>query len=336
MKTGPRRAGEIPDHATDVTRMPPRFRAADREFPDGASLATTFRRRRYVTLDAICSSHIDVVGKLESYGVDFVASVAGIAPTEVRKLLTETELFCRPNIYPMLLLDFSTKAYKLWEIIQDDRHPKVSPDGMVSMLPSTLVFDDFNAFRELFLGLCITKRDLEEALSNVAGEVEPGTVIAIHTDWFDQFNPRGQVEFYGIYELWHPFLLRPYLDRNSLRFLREDIAVGGIATDAPTLEPPVYYCKDQNGLTPNVIELQHAIKEGIRTKYVDLPSTPFLHIDLLCNQRLIIESLDFARVICPASPCIEGDLHLIPMLADSTGWESVPVRAMFVPSMTEA
>ena len=230
----------------------------------------------------------------------------------------------------LLCWDFSAKADRIWEVLQGDPQGSVPLHGGIGLLPSRYVFDEYADFEELFLELCITRDELRHSLERLQHPIPPGTLLGIFTDWYDQFNPRGDVEFYGMQELWHPFLLHPYLDRNALDYLMNDIGVAGIATDAPTLEAPVYYCSGEIELTPNVIELSRAIRNGIHRRTIDLPPAPFVHIDVLSRERLLIESVDFERLFRPGETIASGNAILIPMLSDSTGWESIPVRALFL------
>jgi len=318
----------IDDSWVDVTRIGLETTPALYEEEQSRADDRRFRSARIVPLDIICSTHIDVVGKLQRYGMKMLTDISGLSPEALAELLGETRLHCDVTSCPVLIVNFSKKAHALWNAIKPHIADTIGFSGNVHLIPYQYAFADAEQFRDLFLQVCITRKELRTIFEPLRDNLDPNTVVCFYTDWYDQFNQEGLVEFYDIYELWHPFLMHPYLDEYALEYLLEDLSVRGIASDAPTLEPPVYYCSPLGPLVPGVKALRESVDGGIALPELSLPRDPFVHIRTICARRLLIESLDLSGVASPTTPLLHGQLALMPLLGDSDGWESVLTRAL--------
>jgi len=307
-----------------------RFRTVDLPVPSPDGADSTYRRVRYMTLDVLRSTHIDTIRKLDAYGTDKVLEVAGLKPAQFEQIRHQTYRFCSPISVPLIVLNVADKAQRLWEIVHGESAGAVLVPGEAALLPAHLAFEDAPGFRELFLSLCITRKEIQRTLSGCELAHAGGAALAFYTDWAGQFDCSGRAEFYGLHEMWHPFLMHPYLDVRSLDYVMNDLRIVGVGTDAPTLEAPVYYCSLQAPLVPSVRSLRESLVNGISGGGVELPRQPFLHIRCLCSGVFLLESLHFGDLVPPDVRYITGHIDVTPICSDAGDWECVLARVDFV------
>jgi kynurenine formamidase len=105
-------------------------------------------------------------------------------------------------------------------------------------------------FEKLMRSLEITRNDIENSL-NDSGLKESdisGSLLVLRTDWRKNFGARVSDLNNQFFEFRHPFLINPFLELETIKWLVEDInpQLKGIGTDSPSLNDPICYIRPES------------------------------------------------------------------------------------------
>ncbi|MFP4057328.1 MAG: cyclase family protein [Candidatus Brocadiia bacterium] len=143
---------------------------------------------------------------------------------------------------------------------------------------------------ELICDLLITPGDIESALEGAdeAGQergILEGRFVVFHTGWRERFATGWHDLGNPGWELFHPYLVHPFLDAGTAQWLIK-AQVAGVGIDGSNLECPLYYADPL--IVPRYEELQRNYWR--RTVHGDELAEP-AHSRLLNAHLLLVESL---------------------------------------------
>jgi len=151
---------------------------------------------------------------------------------------------------------------------------------------------EYEDFQKILHDICITKEELKSVLEGI--KKPENTFLIFKTGW-DIFAPDIRDLNHPMWECWHAFLIHPYLDENSIKYITDNNYLG-IGCDTFSLECPLYYVDEHNALPYAQIAKKRLMEYGLKFNNITLPNfyKP-MHLYMFSKGGLIIENLDIPK-----------------------------------------
>jgi len=144
--------------------------------------------------------------------------------------------FLQPVLPECVVLDFTCLAAKMAEYTQIWRN------GQPAILRPDMTTEQVI---QLVSSLCITSEAVKDAMCSLSKDglkALQGKLLVVRTGWSRTFRPPDDMDMAAPrFEGFLPWLLHPYLDGDSARWLASSVGVWGVAIDCLNLENPLYY-----------------------------------------------------------------------------------------------
>jgi kynurenine formamidase len=202
-------------------------------------------------------------------------------PEEINEVMIE---YNKIKLFDTVVIDITNKLTEMKKKYIDEETKYIHSD-----------LDEFK-FRDLMDSLMITPEDLEE----VPEELDDRFIL-FKTGWKD-LNPRVVNLTNPYFELRHPYLIPPYLEYDTMKWLVKDKGIKGIGSDSYGLENSIYQTNP------------HYLPKYAKEYYYNYkkPTFPPVLVTLMSERRYYLKNLRHFEHIITKKGYALGKIHIIP------------------------
>jgi kynurenine formamidase len=158
--------------------------------------------------------------------------------------------YFKPRIFKNVVIVDCTEKQEILKkyLMTSEEDPLFGEKSEYPMLDTAKLKNGESTLLKILKDLEIDKQYIEEKIKETGKEMDDFDFIILRTDWFKfRFNTNTLSNMH--FEMFHAFLLHPYLTSNTIKQILMDYEnIIGIASDTSTLDNPISYVNPANAM----------------------------------------------------------------------------------------